>query len=433
MSALWQYGSALLQAGRTADADAVIERYQAAAARLRHTGADVPLGWWRFMRAISRDDPAAKELGDAALDLHRRTSVVSLEELTGIHAIRTAPVGSEVPPDVVASPAVRRNPAFRKEVAYGLLESGDLETAVRLLGHEPATDAPHFAALASDCLQTVVYAAAQLLPQTRGCLTRIQPWSGDVVIWGSADHLGAVDFFVAQAVLALGYRYVARAYAAAAVDLCVRVGNRPWERRARCFSPSLGQLPGSSADHISRRKVRRKSARSPLSDSGARKSYSIQERSMNAYVNENQQVGGQPVVALRTALDALGRSLAGRVVLPGDPDWDAARTAWNVAVPQNPLAVVEIADDGGRPPRRPVGHRPPAADHRAACRARRRRLPRRRAAAAYESSELHRDRPGRGHSSSWRRGEVGRVAGRARRHGSRPSSLGAVPIRPSSA
>ena len=142
MSALWQYGSALLQAGRTSDADAVIERCQAAAARLRHTGADVPLGWWRFMRAISRDDPAAKELGDAALDLHRRTSVVSLEELTGIHAIRTAPVGSEVPPDVVASPAVRRNPAFRSEVAYGLLESGDLETAVRLLGHEPATDAP---------------------------------------------------------------------------------------------------------------------------------------------------------------------------------------------------------------------------------------------------------------------------------------------------
>ena len=65
---------------------------------------------------------------------------------------------------------------------------------------------------------------------------------------------------------------------------------------------------------------------------------------MNAYVNENQQVAGQPVVALRTALDALGRSLAGRVVLPGDPDWDAARTPWNVAVPQNPLAVVEVAD-----------------------------------------------------------------------------------------
>jgi hypothetical protein len=29
----------------------------------------------------------------------------------------------------------------------------------------------------------------------------------------------------------------------------------------------LGQLPESSADYISRRKVRRKSARSPLSDS----------------------------------------------------------------------------------------------------------------------------------------------------------------------
>ena len=83
-----------------------METCRAAAARLRHTVVDVPLGWWRFMRAIERDDPAAADFGAAALDLHRRSSVVSLEEMTGIYTIRAAPYGAEVPPDVVAGPAL---------------------------------------------------------------------------------------------------------------------------------------------------------------------------------------------------------------------------------------------------------------------------------------------------------------------------------------
>jgi hypothetical protein len=37
----------------------------------------------------------------------------------------------------------------------------------------------------------------------------------------------------------------------------------------------------------------------------------------------------------------------GRVAVPGDPDWDQARLAWNLAVDQNPVAIalVENADD----------------------------------------------------------------------------------------
>jgi FAD/FMN-containing dehydrogenase len=37
----------------------------------------------------------------------------------------------------------------------------------------------------------------------------------------------------------------------------------------------------------------------------------------------------------------LARSLPGRVVMPGDPDWDIARRAWNLAVDQRPAAVVK--------------------------------------------------------------------------------------------
>jgi FAD/FMN-containing dehydrogenase len=45
-------------------------------------------------------------------------------------------------------------------------------------------------------------------------------------------------------------------------------------------------------------------------------------------------------------LDLRGRT-AGDVVLPGDPTWDTARQAWNLAVDQRPVAVVypESADD----------------------------------------------------------------------------------------
>jgi hypothetical protein len=40
-------------------------------------------------------------------------------------------------------------------------------------------------------------------------------------------------------------------------------------------------------------------------------------------------------------LDALVR---GRVVRPGDQEWDTARAAWNLAVDQRPDLVVEVAD-----------------------------------------------------------------------------------------
>ncbi len=43
----------------------------------------------------------------------------------------------------------------------------------------------------------------------------------------------------------------------------------------------------------------------------------------------------------------LRERVAGRIVLPGDPDWNSARQAWNLAVDQRPFAVVmvECAED----------------------------------------------------------------------------------------
>ena len=63
VAALFQYATALHEAGLVADADAAMARCRAAATRLRHTAADVPLAWWQFMRAVERDDPDRFALG----------------------------------------------------------------------------------------------------------------------------------------------------------------------------------------------------------------------------------------------------------------------------------------------------------------------------------------------------------------------------------
>jgi len=45
------------------------------------------------------------------------------------------------------------------------------------------------------------------------------------------------------------------------------------------------------------------------------------------------------------ALSGLPRLLRGRLLVPGDPDWDAARRPWNLRVDQRPaggLALVRV-------------------------------------------------------------------------------------------
>ncbi|MFE5670848.1 FAD-binding oxidoreductase [Agromyces sp. NPDC056523] len=48
-------------------------------------------------------------------------------------------------------------------------------------------------------------------------------------------------------------------------------------------------------------------------------------------------------LSLREAFAMLAERLDGRLVLPGDADWDAARAAWNLSVDQRPAAVVIAA------------------------------------------------------------------------------------------
>ena len=231
VSTLFQYGAALHEAGQPDEAVATIRRCQDAATGMRHSIADVPLAWWWFMRAVETDAPDRVALGAKALDLHRRTRIVTIDELSGIHAIRTAGAGAAVPPDIVASAAASRNPGFRALVAYAMVEASDIAGAVGLLGAAAPGEAPDYASLAADCLRTAVFAAAGLIDEVRGALDRIATWAGEVVIYGSVDHLGAVDFFIAAGLAALGDRTNALTHARAALACCERVGNRPWGRR----------------------------------------------------------------------------------------------------------------------------------------------------------------------------------------------------------
>ena len=61
---------------------------------------------------------------------------------------------------------------------------------------------------------------------------------------------------------------------------------------------------------------------------------------------------------LTDALAELATALPGQVSVPGDADWDAERLGFNVAVDQQPVAVVHVAGRRGRRRRRPVARSP---------------------------------------------------------------------------
>lgn len=71
------------------------------------------------------------------------------------------------------------------------------------------------------------------------------------------------------------------------------------------------------------------------------------------------RAGHAPSHTDRTGDPLAGLHLSGRIVRPTDPDWDHARTPWNVAVDQHPLAVVLAADadDVTRTVRHAAAHR----------------------------------------------------------------------------
>ncbi len=206
----WNYGTALHQAGRPVASDAAMARCFAAADRLRHTGSDIPIAWWRFMRAVERASPDAAALGAKALDLHRRTGFPAMQELTGIHSVRVGGRGAPVAPEVQEAARASGNAGFRAIVAHALLEAGEDRAARDTLGAPPHPDERNYATRAAHCLRLAVLAAGGNRDEIAGAMGPVAAYSGELVAFGSVDALGAVDYFIALGSAALGDSEAAR-------------------------------------------------------------------------------------------------------------------------------------------------------------------------------------------------------------------------------
>jgi DNA-binding SARP family transcriptional activator/tetratricopeptide (TPR) repeat protein len=231
MAARFQLATALHHQGRAQEADREMAPALDLAARLGHTGSDVPLGWWRWMRAVEAEEPDAVRIGLETLALHRRTTVVGLPELTGLYTIVSAPHGAAVPPDIVASAISHPSLAFRAAVANALCLAGEVDAGVRLLG-TPTEVGGDYAGLFAACLTVDVLAAARH-PDLMAAVDRLRPYADSVATYGSVQSLGSVACFLGSGLVALGRLDEGRAMLERAVVANARVKCRRWERIAR--------------------------------------------------------------------------------------------------------------------------------------------------------------------------------------------------------
>jgi hypothetical protein len=234
---LFQLGATVYELFRPTEADAAMKRCAEEAEALRHTGVEIPLGWWRFARARDVDDPDAAELGRAALERHRESGYLGGEELECVAAIRLNPPGHPVDPSVVER-ARSENPGLRAMVAHAALEAGDEATAYDLLGEAAPPGASEYSVLAGHCLRVLVLSRTGSAEEVTEAVARIEEYAGQACSFGSVDHLGAVDHFLACGYAALGDPR-ALEHAELAVVLNERLQCAPWRRRSEALVAEL--------------------------------------------------------------------------------------------------------------------------------------------------------------------------------------------------
>lgn len=228
---------ALLELGRTDDADADIVRCEALAAGQRHTSAAVQLAWWRCMRRImagAHED--ANAAIPAAADLHRRTTVAGRDECEGTLRAEVATAAGALAAELPALAELARRsrqPIFRAVIARAALAAGERELAAELLPAEPSpTAAGNWASLALECLRTEVLAGLGRADELRRSMTRLTPHADAIAVYGSIDTLGSVHHFLGCAAQSLGDRAAAAAHFTRSVAINARVGVVPWHHRS---------------------------------------------------------------------------------------------------------------------------------------------------------------------------------------------------------
>jgi tetratricopeptide (TPR) repeat protein len=221
-----------MQRGDVEEADRQVTRCLELVRRLRHTGADVPLAWWRFFRASERGErELADKLAKEAAVLHAGSQVVARAELES-YMRRVADHDAAVSDDEVEWGRAHPSPAFRALIAHPLADAGRVEEAIEILG-EPIPDGAYdFTSTYGDCLRTEVLAAAGPSDALRRSLDRIEPLADEMAIMGTVDCIGSVHYFVGRAHEAFGNLDVARTAYERAVERNRRAKLKYWTRRA---------------------------------------------------------------------------------------------------------------------------------------------------------------------------------------------------------
>jgi DNA-binding SARP family transcriptional activator len=233
--------SAHLQLGGSDEADAQMTRCVELARRLRHTGADVPIAWWHFYRALAADDAErAGELARAAMELHRRSQLVAQPEGVPIAQSRLAGAGAPVSESHVALASTHANPAFRAFTGHVLAEAGRIEEAVAVLGDPVPDGAWDYASVEGDCLRVDVLAHTGPSDALRLALDRIMPWGHEFAVYGSIDYIGSIEYFIGRGLEGQGDLDGARAAYARAVERNRAARVVPWLRRAERRLAALG-------------------------------------------------------------------------------------------------------------------------------------------------------------------------------------------------
>ena len=127
---------------------------------------------------------------------------------------------------------------LRAMVALALLESGQPERAHSLLGERAPDDIVDYCSTAGRAMRLLVLTETGTEQEIREALVPLEDHLGVPVSYGTIDHLGVVDHFVAAAYAALGDEH-ARDVAAAAVAGNRRLGVLPWLRRSEALLARL--------------------------------------------------------------------------------------------------------------------------------------------------------------------------------------------------
>jgi DNA-binding SARP family transcriptional activator len=226
--------AANMQLGDMAEAVAQMNRCVELTRRLRHSGADVPVAWWLFYRALDAGDTdGARVLLDEALQRHRLSSTVSIGDMEPLGRLRLAGPGTDVPDEYVEYGRNNPNPAFRAFIAHALAESGRAKEGVALLGDPAAEGTWDYASFAGDCLRVDALAAAGETERLPAALARIVDWGHEFAMYGSTDCIGSAHYFIGRGFEGLGDIDRARAEYELAAEANAKSGIVPWERRAR--------------------------------------------------------------------------------------------------------------------------------------------------------------------------------------------------------